>query len=72
MILKRSVLLFFIACQISACANVAQIDRGRLAKPIMQLQPMGHQQKFVNEMHVIREGAAGGTGQNAGGGCGCN
>lgn len=55
-----------------ACANVDQINRGRLAKQIMQLEPLPHQQSFITEIHSIREGAAGGTGQSAGGGCGCN
>jgi len=55
-----------------ACMRVHQIDRGRLAKPIMQFEAVPHQQDFITEMHNIREGAAGGTGQNAGGGCGCN
>lgn len=57
---------------LAACANVQQIDRGRLAKKIMQLEPVPHQQSFVTEVHSIREGAAGGVNQNAGGGCGCN
>ena len=57
---------------LSACANVDQIDRGRMAKRIMQLEPMPHQQSFITEMHDIREGAAGGFGNSAGGGCGCN
>ncbi len=55
-----------------ACANVQQIDRGRLARKIMQYEPMPHQEAFVTEMHSIREGAAGGAGHSAGGGCGCN
>jgi hypothetical protein len=57
---------------LAACANVQQIDRGRLAKRIMQLEPMPHQQVFITEMHETREGAAGGFGKSAGGGCGCN
>ena len=56
----------------ASCANVHQIDRGRLAKRMMQLDPAPHQQAFLNEVHTIREGAAGGTNQSAGGGCGCN
>ena len=57
---------------LSACAKVPQIDRGRLAKRIMQFEPLPEQQSFLNEVHTIREGAAGGDGQSAGGGCGCN
>lgn len=55
-----------------SCVNVQQIDRGRLARKVMQLEPMPHQQAFITEMHSIREGSAGGVNQNAGGGCGCN
>ncbi|EKD41470.1 MAG: hypothetical protein ACD_73C00709G0001 [uncultured bacterium] len=38
----------------------------------MQFDPAPHQQAFIDEVHNIREGAAGGSGHNAGGGCGCN
>ncbi|MBI4412605.1 MAG: DUF4266 domain-containing protein [Deltaproteobacteria bacterium] len=61
--------LFF---ALAACANVHQIDRGRLSRKTMQLEPMPHQKTFIDEAHSIREGAAGGVDQNAGGGCGCN
>lgn len=61
--------LFF---SLVSCANVQQIDRGRLARKVMQLEPMPHQQSFITEAHSIREGSAGGVNQNAGGGCGCN
>ena len=56
----------------TSCANVHQIDRGRLARKVMQLEPMPNQQSFITEAHSIREGSAGGVNQNAGGGCGCN
>jgi len=65
-------LLGLAALGLGACANVHQIDRGRLAKKMMQIDPMPHQEAFLNEVHNIREGAAGGTNQSAGGGCGCN
>jgi hypothetical protein len=38
----------------------------------MQFEPMGARQGFLNDLHSIREGASGGVGQSAGGGCGCN
>ena len=57
---------------LAGCTNIHQIDRARLSKKIMQLEPLAHQQAFITEAHSIREGAAGGTGQSAGGGCGCN
>ncbi len=54
------------------CARVHQIDRGTLSRQIMQFEPMGNRQAFLNDFHSIREGASGGVGQSAGGGCGCN
>jgi hypothetical protein len=57
---------------LSGCVRVQQIDRGRLARKIMKTNPMPKQQGFMNEVHSIREAAAGGTDKNAGGGCGCN
>ncbi|MBI2340487.1 MAG: DUF4266 domain-containing protein [Deltaproteobacteria bacterium] len=68
LLLIPSGLIFLLA----ACANVQQIDRGRLSKKTMQIEPMPHQKTFIDEAHSIREGAAGGVDQNAGGGCGCN
>ncbi len=60
-------LLFFL----SACANVKQIDRGRMSSRIMQFDPTPHESVFLNEVNSYREGAAGGS-QAVGGGCGCN
>lgn len=51
---------------------VHQVDRGTLAQKVMQFEPMGNRQAFLNDVHSIREGASGGVGQSAGGGCGCN
>lgn len=65
-------LALFTALAANSCANVHQIDRGRLAKRMMQIDPAPHQEAFRDEVHTIREGAAGGTNQSAGGGCGCN
>ncbi len=63
------IILFLLS---SACATVAQIDRGRLAKKTMQFDSFSHADSFRDEMHADREGSAGGVGQSAGGGCGCN
>jgi len=68
----RIAVSFLLVAILGACANVNQIDRGRLAKRHMQLEPMPHQEAFLNEVHATREGAAGGTDLSAGGGCGCN
>ncbi|NOT80300.1 MAG: DUF4266 domain-containing protein [Bacteriovoracaceae bacterium] len=62
---------FFILLLFSGCANVAQIDRGLLAKRIMQLDPHPEETIFQDEVRAFREGAIGG-GRAVGGGCGCN
>lgn len=56
----------------ASCVRVHQIDRETLSTQIMQFEPMGNRQAFLNDLHSIREGASGGVGQSAGGGCGCN
>ena len=72
--MKIKIIIFLILALflLSACANVHQIDRYYLGKRIMQYEPDAHRDGFRNEFNTIREGASGGTGQNAGGGCGCN
>ncbi|MBI2520280.1 MAG: DUF4266 domain-containing protein [Bdellovibrio sp.] len=69
--LKLLAKFFFLALMISSCANVKQIDRGRLTSKIMQLDPTPHESIFLNEVNSFREGAAGGS-SAVGGGCGCN
>ena len=68
---KTAVLILSVLC-FAGCATVHQIDRDRLSKKIMQFEPEEHQRVFMNDFHAIREGASGGVGQSAGGGCGCN
>lgn len=54
-----------------SCANVPQIDRGLLAKRIMQPDPHPEETLFQDEVRAFRENAIGG-GKAVGGGCGCN
>ncbi len=70
--MKKLFIFLLLSTLVSGCATVQQIDRGRLAKRTMQLEAFPHEASFVSEMHNIREGSAGGEGQSAGGGCGCN
>ena len=67
--MKNLMILFSIF--IVGCANVDQIDRGLLAKKIMQLDPHPEESLFQEEVHSFREGAVGGS-SAVGGGCGCN
>lgn len=68
----RTIALAALAAAASGCVRVHQVDRGTLSKQIMQFEPMGNRQAYINEFHSIREGASGGVNQSAGGGCGCN
>lgn len=68
--MKLLVLAASLLC-LSSCANVKQIDRGRLAARIMQIDPTPEESGFLNEVDSYREGAAGGS-HAVGGGCGCN
>lgn len=65
-------LLFIITAFLGSCAVTHQIDRKELSTRKMQFEPEPEKQTALDEYHSIREGASGGTGQSAGGGCGCN
>ncbi len=70
--MKLLVALSFITLIIATgCANVHQIDRGKLSKKIMQLDPHPQESVFRNEVRSFRESAIGGN-SAVGGGCGCN
>jgi hypothetical protein len=67
-------LLFFSALSIAlgaGCAIVPRYQRGTLADPAMDgsSDPVGS--RALRKFHWAREGAAGGDGMAAGGGCGC-
>ena len=63
-----AVVAFLVA--LAGCANVAPYERGRLAHPTMTTSDF----TGVGEQHArsVQEGATGGGGFSAGGGCGCN
>jgi hypothetical protein len=60
-----------VAASLGGCAIVPQNRRARLADPIMALDddPLDAYRK--QKLYGVREGAAGGDGASAGGGCGC-
>ncbi len=68
----KVLLLAALSALACGCTMVHQVDRETLSKQIMQFEPMGNRQAFLNDFHSIREGSSGGVGQSAGGGCGCN
>ncbi len=55
----------------SGCVIVPQNRRARLADPIMALSPDPLEAHRKQKLYSSREGAAGGDGTTAGGGCAC-
>jgi Domain of unknown function (DUF4266) len=61
----------FLSLAASACATVPQNRRARLADPMMSLTDEPLEAARRQKLYDTREGAAGGDGASAGGGCGC-
>lgn len=59
------------ATLLTACATVPQNRRARLADPMMGLTEEPLDAARRQKLYDTREGAAGGDGATAGGGCGC-
>ena len=55
----------------TGCATVGQNRRARLADPMMSLTGEALDNARRQKIYDTREGAAGGDGAAAGGGCGC-
>lgn len=66
-----ALLLAAVSGSLTACAIVPQNRRARLADPMMSLtdEPLDAYRR--QKLYDTREGAAGGDGAAAGGGCGC-
>lgn len=67
----RALLIGAVVTASTGCATVQPWDRGRLAKPCMQLDPEPESTLIEQHVYQYREGSAGGYG-GLGGGCGCN
>ena len=71
----RVISFFLVAVSIvvagSGCAIVPQTRRRWLADPTMRPTESALENKALRKLHTTREGAAGGDGEPAGGGCGC-
>jgi hypothetical protein len=67
----RLVPIVILAATVVACATVPQNRRAHLADPMMRLtgEPLDAARR--QKLYDTREGAAGGDGATAGGGCGC-
>ena len=62
---------FFVAALVSGCVVVPQNRRSHLADPMMSVSDPRLEAYRKEKFYTSREGAAGGEGAAAGGGCGC-
>lgn len=67
----RACVLAVALALVPGCLIVPQNRRGALADPIMRLDDDALETHSRQKFHTTREGAAGGDGATAGGGCGC-
>lgn len=67
----RLVLIPLVLWAASGCVIVPQNRRARLADPMMSLSDGSLEAHRKQKLYTTREGAAGGEGRTAGGGCGC-
>lgn len=63
--------LILLAMGTSACVIVPQNRRAKLADPMMNLRDDATDAYRRQKLYTTREGAAGGDGAAAGGGCSC-
>ncbi len=68
----RSLLALVLATTVVGCAIVPKNRRQALADPTMQPDEDVLRDRAHAKVHSAREGAAGGDGEPAGGGCGCS
>ncbi|MBL0213039.1 MAG: DUF4266 domain-containing protein [Myxococcales bacterium] len=69
--MKYRALLLIAILAVSACRIVPRNRREHLADPTMQPDEDVLRDRAHAKVHGTREGAAGGDGEPAGGGCGC-
>jgi hypothetical protein len=67
----RKAIVLVVLLSATSCAIVPQNRRARLADPTMQLSEDSLETYRKQKFYTTREGAAGGDGAAAGGGCGC-
>ncbi len=67
----RSLVLALVAAGSSGCVLVPQNRRAHFADPIMAFQQDSLEAHRKAKLYSTREGAAGGDGATAGGGCAC-
>ena len=68
----RAAVIVICLAAVGACRIVPKNRRQHLADPTMQPDDDALREKAHAKVHLAREGAAGGDGEPAGGGCGCS
>lgn len=68
--MKHKILVILAALLISSCASVRPYEKAFINDEEMNLGPRKEQVFEINS-ETYREGASGGMGSKAGGGCGC-
>lgn len=69
--MTRILLIASLLVLLEACAIVPPHKRAHLTDPTMQAEVDPMTARADRKKHFAREGAAGGDGEPAGGGCGC-
>lgn len=69
---KLVAVLIVLAAALPACGTVEYWEKGHHAEPVMAYSGDGTLSHFEQKVFQSIEGAAGGFGASAGGGCGCN
>ncbi len=67
----RFYVMFLALTVLGSCAIVPQNRRQHFADPTMQATPCPLEARAKRKFYGAREGASGGDGLSAGGGCGC-
>lgn len=70
--LRTRAALAVVLLSLAGCAIVPRNRRAHLADPTMAADEGALRDRAHGKVHTVREGAAGGDGQAAGGGCGCS
>lgn len=69
--MKKALLVALLAAGSAGCVIVPQNRRARLADPMMAFTQDALEAHRKQKLYSTREGAAGGDGITAGGGCAC-
>jgi len=69
--MKKLLLALFVVVSLNSCVAVKEYEKVNINDPDMKLAEYSVD-RFKTNFQIYREGASGGNGGKAGGGCGCN